>query len=121
MAPFYRGFQSKVSLERDDVVAVQALYGARGEEEEEEEEERTGSSFCTALSWLSCSSSSPGWDWEAQHCTASGRLTPATVTLTQSGLVITVWEMQEGANTALTDSRVRLMFLPWWWMKFHWA
>ena len=37
MAPFYRGFQSKVSLERDDVVAVQALYGARGEEEEEEE------------------------------------------------------------------------------------
>ena len=40
MAPFYRGFLSKVSLERDDVVAVQALYGARGEEEEEEEEER---------------------------------------------------------------------------------
>ena len=30
MAPFYRGFQSQVSLERDDVVAVQALYGPRG-------------------------------------------------------------------------------------------
>ena len=31
MAPFYRGFQSQVSLERDDLVAVQALYGPRGE------------------------------------------------------------------------------------------
>ena len=27
MAPFYRGFQSRITLERDDVVAVQALYG----------------------------------------------------------------------------------------------
>ena len=27
MAPFYRGFQPEITLERDDVVAVQALYG----------------------------------------------------------------------------------------------
>ena len=31
MAPFYRGFQSRVSLESDDLVAVQALYGPRAE------------------------------------------------------------------------------------------
>ena len=31
MAPFYRGFQSRVSLESDDLVAVQALYGPRGQ------------------------------------------------------------------------------------------
>ena len=28
MAPFYRGFQNMISLDRDDVTAVQALYGA---------------------------------------------------------------------------------------------
>ena len=29
MAPFYRGFQHKITLASDDVIAVQALYGAR--------------------------------------------------------------------------------------------
>ena len=38
MAPFYRGFQSKVRLERDDMVAVQALYGPRGGGTDSEEE-----------------------------------------------------------------------------------
>ena len=31
MAPFYRGYQSKVSLAQDDITAVQALYGKKTE------------------------------------------------------------------------------------------
>jgi hypothetical protein len=34
-------------------------------------------------------------------------------TLVQSGFVMTVWLMQEGLNTELTDSNVRRMFRPW--------
>ena len=41
MAPFYRGFQSQVELERDDVVAVQALYGAAPGDREEERRENS--------------------------------------------------------------------------------
>ena len=29
--------------------------------------------------------------------------------------------MQEGAKTLATPSKEFLRFLPWWWMKFHWA
>ena len=58
MAPFYRGFQSKVSLERDDVVAVQALYGSRGEEEEEEEEREDRAESQLANNRLLCLSPS---------------------------------------------------------------
>ena len=32
MAPFYRGYESKVRLDEDDVTAVQALYGKRDRE-----------------------------------------------------------------------------------------
>jgi len=31
MAPFYRGYQSSLVLERDDVRAIQALYGQKTE------------------------------------------------------------------------------------------
>ena len=31
MAPFYRGYQSKVTLDKDDVKAIQALYGRKGD------------------------------------------------------------------------------------------
>jgi len=31
MAPFYRGYESKVTLDKDDVKAIQALYGKKGE------------------------------------------------------------------------------------------
>ena len=31
MAPFYRGYESKVTLDKDDVKAIQALYGQKGE------------------------------------------------------------------------------------------
>jgi len=30
MAPFYRGYESKVTLDKDDVSAIQALYGKKG-------------------------------------------------------------------------------------------
>ena len=33
MAPFYRGYQNKIVLDSDDIIAVQALYGANDEEE----------------------------------------------------------------------------------------
>ena len=33
MAPFYRGYQSKVSLAQDDIMAVQALYGKKTEKQ----------------------------------------------------------------------------------------
>ena len=29
MAPFYRGYEAKVKLDKDDITAVQALYGKR--------------------------------------------------------------------------------------------
>jgi len=31
MAPFYRGYEAKVTLDRDDITAVQALYGKKSE------------------------------------------------------------------------------------------
>ena len=31
MAPFYRGYESKVTLDRDDITAIQALYGTKTE------------------------------------------------------------------------------------------
>ena len=31
MAPFYRGYESRVRLDRDDVTAIQALYGRKSE------------------------------------------------------------------------------------------
>ena len=36
MAPFYRGFQNMISLDRDDVTAVQALYGASDQNDQNE-------------------------------------------------------------------------------------
>ena len=36
MAPFYRGFQNMVSLDSDDVTAVQALYGASDDSDDSE-------------------------------------------------------------------------------------
>ena len=36
MAPFYRGYQSRVSLAQDDITAVQALYGKKTEIENKE-------------------------------------------------------------------------------------
>ena len=36
MAPFYRGYQSTVSLAQDDITAVQALYGKKTEKQNKE-------------------------------------------------------------------------------------
>ena len=36
MAPFYRGYQSKVSLAQDDITGVQALYGKKTETQNKE-------------------------------------------------------------------------------------
>ena len=58
MAPFYRGFQSQVSLERDDVVAVQALYGPRGGGGEREQERRDRTDSQLADNRLLCLSPS---------------------------------------------------------------
>ena len=40
MAPFYRGFQNMISLDRDDVTAVQALYGASDQNDQRDNEVR---------------------------------------------------------------------------------
>ena len=37
MAPFYRGFQRMISLDRDDVTAVQALYGASDQSDQSDQ------------------------------------------------------------------------------------
>ena len=58
MAPFYRGFQHMISLDSDDVTAVQALYGAsEASDSEVREATRSGKSLAGDNSLL-CQSSS---------------------------------------------------------------
>ena len=61
MAPFYRGFQPHITLERDDVVAVQALYGeATPEKDRTDKQLRETNLLCLSPSIDSIISSEDG-------------------------------------------------------------
>ena len=113
MAPFYRGFQSKVRLERDDMVAVQALYGPRGggTEREEEREDRADSQLAdNRLLCLSPSIDSMFTTQDGESFVLKGenlwKLTDDSVAAGYPKKIVDVWPGLPGENITVICPRL---------------